>query len=103
MAHVHPVDRRQLWGWTMSAERDGVLEGGDEDFAIRAGSQMSAYLPANVGWEFVVDIGRQLPEKIQAMALAMRMAVRRWPGLFLWRRRLFLGHERKPPDLWSSW
>jgi hypothetical protein len=61
----------------MLAERDGVLEGGDEDFAIRAGSQMSAYLPANVGWEFVVDIGRQLPEKVHAMALAMRMAVRR--------------------------
>lgn len=77
MAHIHPVDRRQLRGWTMSAERDGVLEGGDEDFAIRTGSQMSAYLPANVGWEFVVDIGGQLPEKIHAMALAMRMAVRR--------------------------
>jgi len=77
VAHIHPVDRRQLWGWTMSAERDGVLEGGDEDFAIRAGSQMSAYLPANVGWEFVVDIGGQLPEKIHAIALAMRMAVRR--------------------------
>jgi len=41
----------------MSAERDGVLERGDEDFAIRTGSQMSAYLTANVGWEFVVDIG----------------------------------------------
>jgi hypothetical protein len=67
----------------MSAERDGVLEGGDENFAIRTGSQMSAYLPANVGREFVVDIGRQLPEKIHAMALAMRMAVRRWPRLFL--------------------
>jgi hypothetical protein len=48
----------------MSAERDGVLERGDEDFAIRTGSQMSAYLPANVGREFVVDIGRQLLEKI---------------------------------------
>ncbi len=48
----------------MSAERDDVLERGDEDFAIRTGSQMSTYLPANVGWEFVVDIGRQLPEKI---------------------------------------
>ena len=76
MAHVHPVDRRQLWGWTMSAERDGVLERGDEDFAIRAGSQMSAYLSANIGWEFVVDIGGQLPEKIHTMALAMSMAVR---------------------------
>jgi hypothetical protein len=40
-----------------------MLERGDEDFTIRAGSQMSAYLPANVGWEFVVDIGRQLLEK----------------------------------------
>jgi hypothetical protein len=48
----------------MSAKRDGVPEGDDEDFTIRAGSQMSAYLPANVGWEFVVDIGRQLLEKI---------------------------------------
>jgi hypothetical protein len=67
----------------MSAERNGVLEGGDENFAIRTGSQMSAYLPANVGREFVVDIGRQLPEKIHAMALAMCMAVRRWPRLFL--------------------
>ena len=60
----------------MTAERDGVLERGDEDFAIRAGSQMSAYLPANIGREFVVDIGGQLPEKIHAMALAMSMAVR---------------------------
>ena len=60
----------------MSTERDGVLEGGDEDFAIRTGSQMSAYLLANVGREFVVDIGRQLSEKIHAMALAMRMAGR---------------------------
>jgi hypothetical protein len=66
----------------MSAKRDSVLEGGDEDFAIRTGSQMSAYLPANVGWEFVVDIGRQLLEKIHAMALALRVAVRRWGGYF---------------------
>ena len=61
----------------MLAERDGVLEGGDEDFAIRAGSQMPAYFTANVGGEFVVDIGRQLPEQIHAMALAMGMAGRR--------------------------
>jgi hypothetical protein len=87
----------------MSAERDGVLEGSNEDFAIRTSSQMLAYFPANVGREFVVDIGRQLPEKIQTMALAMRMAGRRWFGPFLWRRRLFLGHERKPPEFWSSW
>jgi hypothetical protein len=60
----------------MTAERDGVLERGDEDFAIRTGSQMSAYLPANIGREFVVDIGGQLPEKIHTMALAMSMAVR---------------------------
>ena len=80
----------------MSAKRDGVLEGHDEDFTIRAGSQMSAYLPANVGWEFVVDIGRQLLEKIDAMPLAMR--VRRESGPFLWRRCLFLGHEDTPSD-----
>src|SRR3970040_3183751 len=86
----------------MLAERDGGLERGDEDFAIRTGSQMSAYFPANVEREFIVDIGRQLPEKIHAMALSMRMAVRRWLRHFLWHRRLFLGHERKPPDLWSS-
>jgi len=61
----------------MSAECDSVLEGGDEDFAIRTCSQMLAYLPANVGWEFIVDIGRQLPEKIHAMVLAMRRAMRR--------------------------
>ncbi len=67
----------------MSAERDGVLEGDDEDFAIRAGSHMSAYLSTNVGWEFVVDKGRQLPEKIRTMTLAMGMAMRRWPGSFL--------------------
>ena len=86
----------------MSAERDGVLEGDDEAFAIRTGSQMSAYLSTNVGWEFVVDIGRQLPEKIHTMALAMGMAMRRWLGPFLWRRWLFLGHERESPDWWSS-
>jgi hypothetical protein len=83
----------------MPAERDGVLERGDEDFAIRAGSQMLAYLPANVGGEFVVDIGRQFPEKIHTVTLAMGMAVRRWPGPFLWRRRLFLGHECEPFDV----
>jgi hypothetical protein len=37
------------------------------------------------------------------MALVMRMAGRRWSGAFLWRRQLFLGHERKPPEFWSSW
>ena len=74
----------------MSAERDGVLEGGDEDFAIRTGSQMSAYLPANVGGEFVVDIGRQLLEKIHAMALAMRVAVRRWLDRFFGAAVFFL-------------
>ena len=60
----------------MSAKRDGVPEGSNEDFAIRAGSQMPAYLLANIGWKFVVDIGRQLPEKVHATALAMRMALR---------------------------
>ena len=96
MTHVHPFDRRQLWGWTMSAECDCMLEGGDEDFAIRTSSQMSTYLSANVGWEFIVDIGRQLLEKIDAMPLAMR--VRRESGPFLWRRCLFLGHEGTPSD-----
>jgi hypothetical protein len=60
----------------MPAECNGLTKGGDEDFTIRTGSQMSAYLPANVGGEFVIDIGRQLTEKIHAMALAMRMALR---------------------------
>ena len=83
----------------MSTECDGLLEGRDKDFAIRTGSQMLAYLPANIGWKFVVDIGGQLPEKIHALTFAMRMVVRRGPGTFLWRHRLFLGHERKPPDL----
>jgi hypothetical protein len=83
----------------MSTECDGLLEGRDKNFAIRTGPQMPAYLPANVGWKFVVDIGRQLPEKIQAPAFAMRMMVRYGPGTFLWRHRLFLVHERKPPDL----
>jgi len=88
----------------MAAKRDGVLEGGDEDFAIWAGSQMSAYFSANVGREFVVDIGGQLPEKVYAMAFAMRMAGRRrrGPEPFLRRRCLFLGHERAPPGWWSS-
>jgi ABC-type hemin transport system substrate-binding protein len=64
----------------MAAERDGMLEGGDEDFAVRAGSQMSAYFSANVGREFVVDIGGQLLEKVYATAFAMRMVGRRWTG-----------------------
>jgi hypothetical protein len=41
----------------MSAERDGVLERDDEDFAVRAGSHMASYLRTHVGREFVVDIG----------------------------------------------
>jgi hypothetical protein len=61
----------------MSAEGNGVLEGCDEDFTVRAGAHMSAYFPANIGREFVVDIGGQLPEQILATALAMRMAMRR--------------------------
>ena len=60
----------------MSAERNGLFEGGDEDFTIWTGAKMSAYLLANVGGEFVVDIGGQLPEKIHTMALAMSMALR---------------------------
>ena len=60
----------------MPAECNGLSKGGDEDFAIRTSPQMTAYLPANVGGEFVIDIGRQLTEKIHAMTLAMRMALR---------------------------
>jgi hypothetical protein len=44
------------------AEGDGVLEGCDKYFTVRAGSQMSAYFAANIGREFVVDIGGQLQE-----------------------------------------
>ena len=58
----------------MSAKRNGVPEGDDEDLTIRAGSQMPSYLPANLGWKFVVDIGRQLLEKLYAMPLAMRVS-----------------------------
>lgn len=86
----------------MSAERDGVLERGDEDFAIRTGSQMSAYLTANVRGELVIDIGRQLPEKVHTMTLAVIMPVGGWLGSLLWRRCLFLGHDPTSPDLWSS-
>jgi hypothetical protein len=83
----------------MSAECDGVLKGGDEHFAVRAGSQMAPYLSTNVGREFVIDIGGQLPEKIHAIPLSVAMAVRRWPGLFPRRRRFFLRHECKLPGL----
>jgi hypothetical protein len=82
----------------MAAECDGLLEGSDEVFTIRTGSQMSAYLPAYIGWELIVDIGGQLPEKIHTTAFAMRMVLRRGPGSFLWCHRLFLGHERESPD-----
>ena len=41
-----------------------MLEGNDEDLAIWAGAKMFADLPANVGWELVIDIGRQLPEQV---------------------------------------
>jgi hypothetical protein len=61
----------------MSTKRDGMLKGGDEHFAIRTSSQMLAYLPANIGGEFVVDIGRQLPEKIQAVVVAVGIAMSR--------------------------
>ena len=43
---------------------------------------MSAYFLADIGWEFVVDIGRQLPEQIHAVTPVIGMAVRRWPGSF---------------------
>lgn len=60
----------------MSAEGDGVLKGGDEDFAVRAGSHMASYLRTHLRREFVVDVGRQLPEKIHAIALTMAMVLR---------------------------
>jgi len=60
----------------MSTERDGLHEGCDKHFAIWTGPQMPANLLANVCWEFVVDIGGQLPEKIHATPFAMRMVVR---------------------------
>lgn len=101
-AHVHPVGRGQLRGRAMSAECDGVLERGNEDFAIRTGPHMLSNLPADVGREFVVDVCGQLPEKINAMASAMVMPVWQWSGLFLFRRGLFLGHESESPDVWSS-
>jgi hypothetical protein len=59
----------------MPAEDDGLPEGEDEDLAIRAVAEMFADFPANVGWKLVVNIGGQLPEQIEAMALARLMAV----------------------------
>jgi len=67
----------------MLAECNGLPEGSDEDFTIWTGSHMSADFPANVRWEFVIDIGRQLPEKLHTMAFSMCMVVRRALGLFL--------------------
>jgi hypothetical protein len=81
--HVYPVDRRQLRGWTMPTERDGVLERCDKNFAIRADSQMPANLPANLYRQFVIDVRRQLTEQIHAVAVAIRVAVRRRPRPFL--------------------
>ena len=80
----------------MSAKRDRVLEGGDKYFTVRAGPQMLPYFTTNVGWEFIVDISRQFPEKLYAMALAMRIEVRRGSGPFLRHRCPFLSHEGKP-------
>jgi hypothetical protein len=54
-----------------------MLEGSNEDFAIRAGSQMSTYLSTDIGRELVVDVGGQLPEKVHTATLAMRMVLRR--------------------------
>ncbi len=58
----------------MPAEDDGLLEGEDEDLAVRTVAEVAAYFLAHVGGEFSVDIGRELPEKLQAMGLSRPMA-----------------------------
>lgn len=60
----HPVGRLERVGWAVAAEDDSLPEGNDEDLAIRTVAEMAAYFLTNVGGEFVVDIGGELPEKL---------------------------------------
>jgi hypothetical protein len=60
---------------TVTTERDRLPERGDKDFAIRTGAQVAAKFAANVRGQFVVDIGGQLLQYVQAMAFARLMTM----------------------------
>lgn len=57
----------------MATERDGLTQGRDEYFTVGTAAQMSANFVANVSCEFIIDIGGQLTENVQASAFPVVM------------------------------
>lgn len=81
----------------MAAEGDRVAERRDKYFAVWTGAEVTADLSTDVRGEFVIDIGRELLEQVQATAWLMRV-VRRWPRRTFRTRCGFLGHACDPLD-----
>ncbi|MDR4464886.1 MAG: hypothetical protein MRJ66_20090 [Nitrospira sp.] len=73
LAHHGPIVRRQARARPMATERDGLTQGRDEDFTVGTASQMSANFVANVSCKFIIDIGGQLTENVQASAFPVVM------------------------------
>lgn len=77
LAHQGPVGGRQAWNRTMATERNGLTQGGDEDFTVGTGAQVPADFAANISRKFIIDVGGQLSENVQALALPMVMSMPR--------------------------
>jgi hypothetical protein len=58
----------------MATERHGLAQRRHEGFTIWTGAQVSANLLANVGGEFIIDIGGQLAKDAQTSAFFMSLS-----------------------------
>lgn len=59
----------------MAAERHGLTQRCDKDFAIWTGAQVAANLLTNVGGEFVVDIGGQPAKDAEASVFSVSLSL----------------------------
>lgn len=59
----------------MTAECDRLPERFDKVLAIGAGAEMAAEFCADIRWEFIIDVGGQLPKNVQATAFPRLVAV----------------------------
>jgi hypothetical protein len=55
----------------MPAEEDGLPQRIQENFAVRACTEVRADLGANISGQFIVKIGRQLLQDLETITLAM--------------------------------
>src|SRR4029078_2624160 len=55
------------------AQRHSVAKRTDEYFAVRTGAEMPSKFGANVFWQLVVDVGRQLAKNIETTDFVRRV------------------------------